>query len=134
MRALTDLTQATPIPSVDVICATPMPPLRLRSRGINPAHEIARSLSKHHQIALELALRTTSHEQQRGKSRLARVQSSTSRFIVHTRTPGKRWLLVDDVMTTGRTLENATQALLNAGAVSVDVYALLRTPLRQSAK
>jgi predicted amidophosphoribosyltransferase len=41
---------------------------------------------------------------------------------------GQRLALVDDVMTTGATLREATRALLEAGAASVDAWAVARTP------
>jgi predicted amidophosphoribosyltransferase len=41
---------------------------------------------------------------------------------------GRRLALVDDVMTTGATLRSATHTLLQAGAASVDVWAVARTP------
>jgi predicted amidophosphoribosyltransferase len=41
---------------------------------------------------------------------------------------GRRVALVDDVMTTGATFRQATRTLLQAGAGSVDVWAVARTP------
>jgi predicted amidophosphoribosyltransferase len=41
---------------------------------------------------------------------------------------GARVLLVDDVMTTGATLEAASRCALHAGAVRVDVVVFARTP------
>ena len=40
----------------------------------------------------------------------------------------RRLLLVDDVFTTGATVEEAARALRAAGAASVDVLTLARTP------
>ena len=42
------------------------------------------------------------------------------------RVRGRRCLLIDDVFTTGATFSECTEALLHAGALSVDVLALAR--------
>ncbi|MDE2502113.1 MAG: ComF family protein, partial [Burkholderiales bacterium] len=41
---------------------------------------------------------------------------------------GRRVALVDDVMTTGATAREATEALLRGGAEAVDLWVVARTP------
>jgi predicted amidophosphoribosyltransferase len=49
-------------------------------------------------------------------------------FEVRQSVQGERLILVDDVMTTGATLEALTRCLLAAGARSVSLALLARTP------
>jgi len=67
---------------------------------------------------------------QGGLRRLGRFRNVAGAFHVpprrRARVDGKRVLLVDDVMTTGATVEACTRALRAAGARSVDVATLAR--------
>ena len=60
------------------------------------------------------------------KNRLADTQD---RFIAHPHVAGHEILLIDDVMTTGATARAAAHACIEAGAHSVAVWCLARTPV-----
>lgn len=121
---------AADLGAVDVICAIPMPRTRLRQRGINVARALARSLAQRHSIPLRDALQARDTALQHQRSRQARRQAR-ERFTLGNALPGRHVLIVDDVMTTGTTLRDASRTVQAAGAASVRVLALLRTPAPQ---
>jgi predicted amidophosphoribosyltransferase len=55
--------------------------------------------------------------------------NQSDRFIARAGTGGQHITLVDDVITTGATIEAAVAACEAAGAKSVEVWALARTPV-----
>ena len=118
-----------------VSCVLPMPlsTARLAERGYNQAWELARCVASRARLPAEahwlLRLRDTPH--QVGLSRAARERNLHDAMWVDTavaRLAGRDVALVDDVLTTGGTARAATQALLDAGAASVQVWVLARTP------
>ena len=60
--------------------------------------------------------------------RATRWQDATDRFTADSKLAGHRVILVDDVMTTGATARAAARVCREAGAQSVDVWCLARTP------
>lgn len=134
LRALQNMLHRTldaaDLGAVDVICAIPMPRARLRQRGINVARALARSLAQRHRIPLRDALQARDTALQHQRSRQARWQAR-ERFTLGNALPSRHVLIVDDVMTTGTTLRDASRTVLAAGAESVRVLALLRTPAPQ---
>jgi ComF family protein len=117
-------------------CLLPMPlsPQRLRERGHNQAWELARRLAS--KLGAEadahwlLRVRDTPHQTALAPSqREANVRGA---FAVEPRrlpaTRGQAFTLVDDVMTTGASAAEATRVLLQAGAASVLVWVVARTP------
>lgn len=64
---------------------------------------------------------------QHALSRTARLQNARQQFSVKKNLEGTRILLIDDVMTTGATMENAAKALREAGALRVDGWCLARS-------
>jgi ComF family protein len=112
----------------DLVAPVPLHPRRLRKRGFSQAEALARSaVPRHRRRAIETRvlrrLRDTPEQAGLGrKERRANVQGAfAARSVV-----GRRVLLVDDVVTTCSTAEAAAEALLDAGAASVEVLALAR--------
>ncbi|HEX5965165.1 MAG TPA: phosphoribosyltransferase family protein [Pyrinomonadaceae bacterium] len=102
---------------------------RLRSRGFNQAAIIGREVSRALRVPLdEVSLvRVTSSEKHRtGLDPKGRRDSVAKAFTVpHPRlVNGEDILLVDDVLTTGATVEACEAALIESGARSVLVFAL----------
>ncbi|WP_021029118.1 amidophosphoribosyltransferase [Litchfieldella anticariensis] len=116
----------------EVICpealvGVPLHPLKARQRGFDQAGWIATRLSKRLGVPCYQAVRKRMTPSQRGLTRRERQTNLRHSFSVTTALPA-RVALVDDVMTTGATLEELTRACLSAGAQEVEVWAVARTP------
>ncbi|GAB3542098.1 ComF family protein [Pontibacter brevis] len=112
----------------DVVVPVPLHKYKLRRRGYNQSESFSKGLAQvlelpHHGKALR---RTVDTSTQTRKNRLDRWQNVEQVFQVQqpTLVQGKRVLLVDDVMTTGATLEACAVALLAAGATEVSVVTI----------
>lgn len=119
----------------DCLVPVPLHRKRLARRGFNQAQEIARSLSGHLHLPLRPGLleRIVDTRHQTGLNRRQRVQNTRGAFSAAP-LQGERILLLDDIMTTGATLQAASACLLKAGAGQVDVAVLARTPARNMCK
>ncbi|MBQ9405609.1 MAG: ComF family protein [Desulfovibrio sp.] len=120
------------LPRPDAVLAIPQHPNHLYKRGYNQAHELARALCTLTGLTLRTDLLTrirqsTAQAQLSAQDRRANVRNS---FRAEPQTHGLRLWLLDDVLTTGSTLREATQALLTAGAKMVAIVFVARTPLR----
>lgn len=114
----------------DLIIPLPLHPARLKERGFNQALEIAKPLAKALELPLQtgilLRIRDTEHQVRLNEK--ARHRNVHEAFLATGDVNGKRIALVDDVMTTGASLNAAARALKKAGAIRVDAWVLARTP------
>ncbi len=135
-NALQQSQDSQPLQAAPVAAVLPVPlsEARLAERGYNQAWELARRLAARQGLPAHadwlLRLRDTPH--QVGLQRQARERNLRDALWVPPAAAaalaGRHLALVDDVMTTGATVTAATQALLAAGAASVQVWVLARTP------
>ncbi|WGL15675.1 ComF family protein [Microbulbifer bruguierae] len=114
----------------DLLVPVPLHWRRQLGRGYNQAQLVADIFGRHWRIPVAPgALRKNSATgSQQGLRRAERLKNLARSFTAGPRVRGLHVGLVDDVITTGATLEAATQSLLAAGARQVSVFALARTP------
>jgi ComF family protein len=124
----------------DLIAPVPLSAERLGSRGFNQAWALVQALRRQahargHPSPAPLAqalVRLRQTTDQHRLSREERLKNLHGAFVAHpeqaARLAGAQVLLVDDVRTTGATLERAAQALLQAGAAGVNALVFARTP------
>ncbi len=110
-----------------VLVPIPMPTMRKYMRGYNQAEEIAKELSKQLLIPVrnDILVRTRNPKRQAQiHTRNERLQNQKNSFAVRDNVSGSNIILIDDVATTGATIEEARRILLAMGAHSVHAATL----------
>lgn len=116
----------------DLVAAVPLHRWRLWRRRYNQAALLAQWLGRHggREVVPDLLVRRRATPPQGHLSRAERARNVAGAFRVadrhRARVKGRRILLVDDVFTTGATVEACCRALRKAGASHVDVACLAR--------
>ena len=112
---------------VEVVVPVPLHKSKLQARGYNQSKVLAKGMAYVLGITVESlsVVRIKKSETQTRKDRAARWQNVSGIFAVsNDNLRGKHVLLVDDVITTGATLEACGETILAAGASSLSVAAL----------
>lgn len=136
-KALATLMRSTPwmepaLEAADRVLPVPLSTERLRERGFNQSALLARHLVGP-KTDLHTLLRLHATEAQSSLPRAQRLRNLRGAFAVEPSRAaalrGQRVVLIDDVMTTGATLQAATLALREAGVAHVTAAVLARTGL-----
>lgn len=107
--------------SQTVLAHIPTAPSRVRERAFDQALEMARAIEKQTGLSVTLLLRRLNNHHQVGSSRKERFEHMKDAFlcIKPKQVSKKTIVLVDDVYTTGATMESAARVLKKAGAKRV---------------
>lgn len=116
---------------VDVVVPVPLHRRRLRERTYNQALLLARELGRLRNlpIAADTLIKCRATDPQQLLSASQRRRNLRRAFGLGGHVKGKAVLLVDDVMTTGVTLDLCSRVLLEGGAARVEVAVVGRAPL-----
>ena len=110
-----------------ILMPVPLHVSRLRSRGYNQAYEIAKELAKLSARKLDTSLKRSKNTAMQAQLSLKqRAKNVSKAFNVKEKFKFKSIILVDDVMTTGNTLNECAKTLLKAGAEDVQVLVFAR--------
>jgi ComF family protein len=116
--------------AADVVIPVPLHPSRLRERGHNQAELIARPLARSLGLPCRsyLLVRTRPRPDKLRLTLRERWRSVRGAYVIRhgSRVDNLRVLLLDDVMTTGATLDACSRALRQAGASSVAAVTVAR--------
>lgn len=115
----------------DALVPVPLHRDRLRERGFNQALLLARELAKRRgsPVAPDVLARDRGTLSQSTLSRRERLKNVRGAFAVGERgaVRGMRFLVIDDVYTTGATADECARILMKAGARAVDILTLARS-------
>lgn len=114
----------------DLIVAPPLTSARLRDRGFNQALEIAKVVGRAHGIRVLAGALVKTRETQPQPALSARERRRNLRgaFACREDLSGASVAIVDDVITTGGTVDAMAEALRAAGAAGVSAWSVARTP------
>lgn len=127
----TILTHTNTFSEIDCIIPVPLHPKKKRKRGYNQLTKFGKALSHHLQIDYVegILLRTSKTETQTYKKRLERFRNTETKFelIDNLAFRKKHILLIDDVITTGATVESCYQELIKTPNITISVLAMAFT-------
>lgn len=113
---------------IDMIIPVPLHPSKKRQRGFNQSDEISRGISSVSGLPVDTGtlIRKTGSKTQTRKSRYDRWTNVRDIFLVtdEEKLKGQHILLVDDVITTGSTIEACACEILKTEGTKVSVVAL----------
>ena len=103
----------------DVVTSVPVSASRYRERGYNQSELIAQSVARKLGLPYQSLLGRHNGEHQLGKDRKTRIEQVKDVFYSHKSVNNVRVLIIDDVVTTGATLDSCARILKTSGAKKV---------------
>ena len=126
-----ELKKSIALKDVDFIIPVPLHPKRFKKRGYNQVATFAEALSKSMQIPVKelILIRDKNTKSQTKKNRIDRAQVVSNIFSVGTidNFEGKHFLLIDDVITTGATLESCGREVLKIPNARLSIVCMAMT-------
>lgn len=125
-------------PENTVIAYAPRRASARRRTGFDQSQMLGQTLGKVLHLPCLDALQNCSKVEQKGLTSSERIQNAQHAIVVRRNYAemlrGKHVLLLDDIMTTGATAAFCAKALNSAGASTVDIIVIGRTPRRTAAE
>ncbi len=121
------ISSATALP--EALLPIPLHPKKLRSRGFNQSYELARIISKQLDIPVitDALIRHTDTPSQTGLSGLQRRRNVRSAFSLKKPIHHASVAIIDDVITSGSTLQAVARAIQKGGVKKLSAWAIATT-------
>lgn len=115
----------------DVLIPLPLHKWRLFYRGFNQAELITKSLAKELAIPIErhALTRIKATKAQSNLGKLARKQNVKGAFDYQAKQPYRHVAIIDDVITTGASVNQVCELLTQAGVAQISVWCICATPI-----
>ena len=117
--------------NIDCIVPVPLHKNKLKKRGYNQVTIFGETLSKKLNIPFyeDVLFKTDASKTQTKKLRFDRWKNAQHKFIIHNseKISNKHILLIDDIITTGATLESCAKTILNAYNTKVSIATIAYT-------
>lgn len=109
------------LPKTTIITYIPTATSRIRLRGYDQSKLLAKEIAKRRGLRYSTLLVRHGQTRQVGADRKHRIKQAAKNYSVRQSSllPGSTVLIIDDILTTGATLESAAKLLKNAGAKHV---------------
>ena len=114
---------------IDLITAVPISKKRMKERGYNQSELIARKIAKIMEVPyMNLLLKNQETKRQSELSRIERMINIQNSFDFNNKydIKGKKILLIDDVFTTGSTVNECSKVLKKSGSTSIEVAVIAK--------
>lgn len=114
---------------IDLIIPMPLHPNRMQARGFNQSLEMGKVIAKHRNLKLDTTScsRIKNTPPQSSLKPKDRIKNMNGAFDCQGTMSGMHIVLIDDVMTTGASLNALAKTLKQAGATKVSCYVIART-------
>jgi len=123
-----ELKQEPAYQDIELVIPVPLHKSKLKKRGYNQSEKLAQGLAEAMEIELDVStlIRSFASATQTRKSRFSRWENVKEIFMINSpeKLSGKHILLVDDVITTGATIEACATHILNIEGTRVSVASL----------
>ncbi|WP_299313327.1 ComF family protein [uncultured Aquimarina sp.] len=126
-----ELTQLPDYQNIDYIIPVPLHPRRLRERGYNQVEKFGREIAKKLDTEyIDFVLKKNSYNEKQSKnSRLTRWINTSETFGIQNESLliNKHILIVDDIVTTGATIEACIQVLKTIPGIKISIATMAIT-------
>jgi len=126
-----ELAQSPVYQNVDAIIPVPLHPRRLKERGFNQVEKFGKEIAKKLDAEyIDFVLKKNSYNQKQSKnSRLTRWRNTSETFGIKNESllTNKHILIVDDIVTTGSTIEACIQVLKSIPGIKISIATMAIT-------